>query len=88
MEEQISPSPVRNVISNGTSEKRVFRVRGMHCVSCSKTIEQVLQKVAGVESVSVNSVSEEARIECAKETKDEELKQAVKKAGFKASKPD
>ncbi|OGG42154.1 copper-translocating P-type ATPase [Candidatus Jorgensenbacteria bacterium RIFCSPLOWO2_01_FULL_45_25b] len=82
MEEQISPSPVRNVISNGTSEKRVFRVRGMHCVSCSKTIEQVLQKVAGVESVSVNSVSEEARIECAKETKDEELKQAVKKAGY------
>ncbi len=34
--------------------QKTFRLKGMHCASCASIIEKTLQKVEGIESVSVN----------------------------------
>lgn len=39
-----------------------YRVKGMHCASCSSMIEKTFKKVAGVESVEVNYGTEKAKI--------------------------
>ena len=43
--------------------KKTYKIRGMHCVSCVKTIEDVLMKTKGVHLASVNFASESALIE-------------------------
>lgn len=40
----------------------VYRVKGMHCASCAGIIERKVKKLAGVEDVSVNTVTEQAKI--------------------------
>lgn len=37
-------------------------IQGMHCAACSLTVEEVLQKLPGVESVQVNGASTVARV--------------------------
>lgn len=44
-------------------KKETYKILGIHCASCVMTIERMLQKQAGVKSVSVNFVSEAALIE-------------------------
>ncbi|OGY38913.1 MAG: hypothetical protein A2418_03540 [Candidatus Brennerbacteria bacterium RIFOXYC1_FULL_41_11] len=39
-----------------------YRVKGMHCASCSSVIEKTLKKVEGVDSVTVNLVTEKAKV--------------------------
>ena len=46
-----------------TIKKETYKIVGMHCASCVKTIEQALAKTKGVHSVSVNFASESALIE-------------------------
>ncbi|MEK7452501.1 MAG: heavy metal translocating P-type ATPase, partial [Patescibacteria group bacterium] len=43
--------------------KKTFNIRGMHCASCSLTIERALKKMDGVESVEVNYGTEKAKIQ-------------------------
>ncbi len=40
-----------------------YKVRGMHCASCSAIIEKTLQKVPGVKSAEVNYATESAKIQ-------------------------
>jgi Cu+-exporting ATPase len=44
-------------------KKEVFKIRGMHCASCIRTIEEVLLKLFGVKSVQVNFAAETVLIE-------------------------
>jgi len=62
--------------------KKKILIEGMHGASCASNIERSLKKVRGVESVSVSMMTHKAIVECDENVKDEELQNAVKKAGY------
>jgi len=39
-----------------------YRIKGMHCASCASIIERTLKKIDGVENISVNNGTENAKI--------------------------
>lgn len=41
---------------------KTYKVKGMHCASCASIIERTIKKVDGVENISVNSGTENAKI--------------------------
>ncbi|MFZ2150188.1 MAG: heavy metal translocating P-type ATPase [Minisyncoccia bacterium] len=41
---------------------KTYKVKGMHCASCSSIIERTVKKIDGVEEISVNSGTEKAKI--------------------------
>ena len=45
------------------SAPKTFRIKGMHCASCSATIEKTFKKVAGVAAAEVNYGTETAKID-------------------------
>lgn len=45
------------------STQKTFPIRGMHCASCSLTIERTLKKLDGIESVEVSYGTEKAKIQ-------------------------
>lgn len=45
-----------------TIHSQTYRVKGMHCASCSSVIEKTLKKVTGVESAEVNYGTEKAKV--------------------------
>jgi Cu2+-exporting ATPase/Cu+-exporting ATPase len=44
------------------STSKTYRVKGMHCASCASIIERTVKKIDGVEDISVNSGTENAKI--------------------------
>jgi len=44
------------------NEPQIFKVKGMHCASCSSMIEKTFKKIDGVESVEVNYGTEKAKV--------------------------
>ncbi|MCR4327724.1 MAG: heavy-metal-associated domain-containing protein [Nanoarchaeota archaeon] len=64
--------------------KKKITIEGMHCASCAANIERSLKKVSGINSANVSMMTRKAIIECEDTVKDEELKHAVKKAGYEA----
>ncbi|MBQ6698334.1 MAG: cadmium-translocating P-type ATPase [Oscillospiraceae bacterium] len=66
----------------------VFRVRGMHCASCARSVEVNIGKLSGVQSVSVNLAGESAAISFDADTiSQKQIISAINKLGFKASLP-
>jgi Cu+-exporting ATPase len=57
-------------------------IEGMTCASCSARVERALQRVPGVQQVSVNLASESAAIELSAKVSAATLVQAVHKAGY------
>ncbi len=41
---------------------KTYKVKGMHCASCSSIIERTVKKIEGVEDISVNNGTENAKI--------------------------
>lgn len=41
---------------------KIYKVKGMHCASCSSIVERSLKKIDGVEDIEVNSGTENAKI--------------------------
>ncbi len=41
---------------------KIYRVKGMHCASCASIIERTVKKIDGVEDITVNSGTENAKI--------------------------
>src|SRR3989344_645800 len=44
------------------SNHETYKVKGMHCASCASIIERTVKKIPGVEDISVNSGTENAKI--------------------------
>lgn len=66
-------------------KKKSIIIEGMHCASCVSNVERSLSRVVGVKSVRASLMTRKALVECEEAVKDEELKKAVTRAGYKAS---
>lgn len=64
---------------------KTLNVEGMMCQHCVKHVNDALQKVEGVRSVSVSLEEKTARVECSETVSDEALKAAVVDAGYEVS---
>jgi len=54
----------------------------MHCASCALNIERSLSKVPGVKNPRISLLLKKGTVEVADNVKEEELKHAVKRAGY------
>lgn len=54
----------------------------MHCSSCASNIERSLGKTHGVKKVNVSLLLKKASAECEDNVSEEELKKAVRRAGY------
>jgi Cu+-exporting ATPase len=66
--------------------KTELKISGMHCASCAATIERILRKTFGVKSASVNFATETLSVEHSHEVSEEQIREIVRKAGYKAFK--
>ncbi|PJE81898.1 heavy metal transport/detoxification protein [Candidatus Pacearchaeota archaeon CG10_big_fil_rev_8_21_14_0_10_32_42] len=64
--------------------KKKILIEGMHCASCATNVERSLKKLPGVESAAVSMMTRKAIVEVDERVKDEDLKKAVARAGYKA----
>ena len=64
--------------------RKQLRIEGMHCASCSQSVERALQSVPGVEHATVNLLTEQATVEHDGAVTPSDLFKAVETAGFKA----
>jgi Cu+-exporting ATPase len=63
--------------------KKKITIDGMHCASCSSNVERSLKKVPGVKEVAISLMTKKAIIEADEKVSDQELKNAVARAGYK-----
>ena len=63
----------------------VLKVRGMHCEHCVRYVTEALRAVDGVADVSVSLEGKKAVVKLSHPVPKEQLAEAVRKAGFKAS---
>ena len=59
-----------------------FSVEGMTCASCARIVERNLNKLDGVDFVSVNLATHKAYVVSEPEIETQDIKQAVEKAGY------
>ena len=67
---------------------QTFNIKGMHCASCSSSLEKALSGLDFTESASVNLATEKATVTYAErqqKTNEAKVIEAVKKAGFTAT---
>jgi len=67
------------------SREEILRIEGMTCAGCSQAVERALSRVPGVETASVNLLTEEARVRHTNNVSTEVLLAAVDAAGYKAA---
>ncbi len=63
-----------------------MEISGMHCASCAANIERSLKKVGGVKGVTVSLLLKKGTVECEDNVREEEIKHAVKRAGYNVEK--
>ena len=91
-EEEVSTEDIEQTIKNaGYFAKLVdnnvstFSLEGMSCASCARNIENVVGKVSGVQSVSVNLATEKMTVIFDRSKVNiKDIEDAVERAGFKA----
>lgn len=66
------------------SHEELLRIDGMTCAGCSQAVERALPRVHGVNTVSVNLLTGEARVRHTDSVSTEALLAAVDAAGYKA----
>ena len=64
-------------------KKLKVTIDGMHCASCATNIERSVKKVAGVKDVTVSVITKKAFVEVDDAVKEDAIKAAVAKAGYK-----
>ena len=66
-------------------KKALMMLEGMHCASCASHIEKSLTKMGGVKNIRINVSMKKGYADCEDTVTEEDVKQAVKKAGYKAA---
>lgn len=62
---------------------KTYRIKGMHCASCASIIERTVKKIDGVEDISVNSGTENAKISFDEEkTSSDNFNEKLKPLGY------
>ena len=61
--------------------KSRFKIKGLDCANCANELERSLQKVAGIQSVTISFITQKMELEY-DETKKEEIIQKVKNLYF------
>jgi len=59
-----------------------YKIKGMHCASCSAIIEKTLQKIGGVQSASANYGTESVKISFDETTSPEKLSASIEPLGY------
>lgn len=59
-----------------------IEIEGMHCASCASNIERSLSKVPGLKNPKVSLLLKKGSAEVSDSIKEEEIKQAVRRAGY------
>lgn len=54
--------------------KSKFKVRGLDCVNCAANVERAIQKIDGVENVSISFMTQKMELEYDETRKDEIMK--------------
>lgn len=57
-------------------------IGGMHCGSCAGNIERALQRIKGVEKVSVSPITNKAFVTATEMVSESMLKQSIARAGY------
>ena len=63
-------------------KKAKLTIHGMHCSSCASNIERSLKKTQGVKSANVSLLLKKAMVELENSVSEQDLKTAVKRAGY------
>ena len=63
-------------------KKVKIEIEGMTCASCAGHVEKELNKIEGVSNISVNPVVGKAFLEADEKVTEEQLRKAVKEAGY------
>ena len=58
--------------------KTIFKIKGLDCANCAMQLEDAIQKIIGVKSVSINFMMEKMTLEYDDNGKDEILKKMKK----------
>ncbi len=66
--------------------KSKFKIKGLDCANCASQLERAIQKIEGIESVSISFMTEKMELEY-DEARKEEIMQKVKKV-IKKEEPD
>lgn len=61
-------------------------IEGMHCASCASNIEKSLKKISGVKEASVSLMLKKGTVEMEDSVKEDELRKAVARVGYKVTK--
>lgn len=73
----------------GEKEKKVLRVKGMHCSSCSSMIRKTLRQIDGVEEAQVSMETGQVTVLFDPTTKPvEDVVRAINKMGYKVAEND
>jgi len=67
-------------------KKVKITIEGMHCASCAGNVEKSLKKIDGISNVSVSLMTKKAIVEMDDNVKEEDLKKAIEKPGYKVAK--
>ena len=64
-------------------QTQTYRIKGMHCASCASIIERTVKKIEGVESIAVNTGTENAKISFDKDkTSPEDFNKKLEPLGY------
>ena len=66
--------------------KNIYKIKGLDCANCASKLENAIQKIEGMESVSINFMTEKMILEYNGENK-QEMMEKIKKI-LKKEEPD
>lgn len=66
-------------------KKFKIQINGMHCSACAANVERSLKKIKGIKEVSVSIMTNKGFIDAEDSVKEEEIRKAVEKVGYKVS---
>jgi len=67
-------------------KKIKLTIEGMHCPSCAANVEKSLKAVKGVKEVRISLLTKKGFVDAEDSVKEDDLKKAVAKVGYKVTK--